>query len=102
MSADLWFASGDVVVANLSRAAVPQAFARYGRLVAIHVTAPPAVLAERLSRRGRESEGDIARRLARTPPLGVDPDLVFRLDNAGPVERAGNVLAYLLDELSRA
>src|ERR1700733_8682480 len=61
-------ASGVVVVANVSRAVIAEAAARFPVRV-IEVTAPPRILAERLAVRGRETEADIAARLARTVPL---------------------------------
>ncbi len=57
-------AQGRVVIANVSRAVVAEAAARFPVAV-IEVTAPPAVLAARLAERGRESADDVARRLAR-------------------------------------
>ncbi len=53
------------VLFNGSRAALPEAQARFPGLVAVLVTAPVGVLAERLAARGRESRADIAARLQR-------------------------------------
>lgn len=53
------------VLFNGSRAALPQAVQVFPDLRVILVTAPDAVLADRLSARGRESPGDIGDRLAR-------------------------------------
>jgi ribose 1,5-bisphosphokinase len=72
---------GKVVVVNVSRSVVGEARANYPQVVAIEVTAPAAVLAERLKQRGRESEEDIATRVTRAaPPL--PPDLsVMTIEN---------------------
>ena len=62
------------VIFNGSRAALPLALGVIPRLRVILVTAPPAVLAERLSARRRESPGDIRDRLARAAfslPKGI-------------------------------
>ena len=61
-----------VVVANVSRGVIGEA-AAHSAIHVIEVTAPPAVLAARLKARGRESAGDVARRLSRsaTIPDGV-------------------------------
>lgn len=99
-SIDVPFAAGRVVVANLSRAVVAQARARYGRLAVVHVTAPPQVLAARLAGRGRETAGAMAARLARAPGLGVDPELVLQIDNGQPVEIGTRLLADLLEALA--
>lgn len=53
------------VLFNGSRAALPAAQAKFPGLVVIVVTAPVAVLAERLAARGRETAADIAGRLER-------------------------------------
>jgi phosphonate metabolism protein PhnN/1,5-bisphosphokinase (PRPP-forming) len=58
-------ARGIVVVANVSRTVVAEAERRFAIRV-IEATAPPAVLAARLSARGRESTADVAARLARS------------------------------------
>lgn len=63
IEADL--AAGINVVVNTSRAEIDALRARVSRAVAIHVTASPEVVADRLRARGRESEEDIQRRLAR-------------------------------------
>ena len=58
-------AAGRSVVANVSRAVIPSARARFQRLRILLVTASPAVLRERLRLRGRENAADIDLRLAR-------------------------------------
>lgn len=64
-------AQGRVMVANVSRREVPLAELAFPRLAVIEVTAPAAVLAERLAARGRESAAEIETRLAREVPLVV-------------------------------
>jgi ribose 1,5-bisphosphokinase len=56
--------AGDVLF-NGSRAALPAAKARFPDLQVILITAPDAILAERLAARGRETAADIRDRLAR-------------------------------------
>jgi ribose 1,5-bisphosphokinase len=65
-SIDADIRTGRTVVANVSRAIVAQARRRYADLRVVLVTAPPEVLAARLSARARGSDGDFARRLARS------------------------------------
>ena len=61
---------GKVVVVNVSRSVVGEALTDQRRVVVLQVTAPAAILAERLSRRGRETAEDIKERVTRTvPPL---------------------------------
>lgn len=56
---------GQNVIANLSRAAIPDAVEVFPRVHVIHVTAPDTIIAQRLHARGREAPDDIARRIAR-------------------------------------
>jgi ribose 1,5-bisphosphokinase len=58
-------AEGRTVIANVSRAVIDEARARYRPLVVIEVTAPLDILAARLAARGRESAADVAARLSR-------------------------------------
>jgi phosphonate metabolism protein PhnN/1,5-bisphosphokinase (PRPP-forming) len=61
-------AAGRVVIANVSRGAIPEAARRFPVRV-IEITAPPEILAARLATRGRETASDIAARLARSVEL---------------------------------
>ncbi|MFG1429004.1 phosphonate metabolism protein/1,5-bisphosphokinase (PRPP-forming) PhnN [Roseixanthobacter glucoisosaccharinicivorans] len=83
--------AGDVVVANGSRATLPEARKRFSRLFVVHVSAPVAVRAARLAMRGREAEDDIRERLERAPQIDLQPDLL--LENVGPPETCGARLA---------
>lgn len=92
-------ARGGVAVVNGSRAALPDIRAAFGRVVPIHVTARPEILAERLAGRGRESEADISRRLQRaTIDLSSCQDWV-EIDNSGALEVAA---AIFLETIRRA
>ncbi|WP_163272479.1 phosphonate metabolism protein/1,5-bisphosphokinase (PRPP-forming) PhnN [Chelativorans alearense] len=81
--------SGGVAVANVSRAVIPALEERYAHVLPVIVTAPPEVLADRLSRRGRETREEVLARLAR----GADSELKVEdatvIDNSGPLEAAG-------------
>ena len=90
-------AHGRVVIANVSRAVVAEAAARFPVSV-IEVAAPADVLARRLAARGREDAVDVARRLARAIelPLPVDRETLM---NDGAVD-AG--VRKLLAAISRA
>jgi ribose 1,5-bisphosphokinase len=58
--------AGHTVVCNVSRAIIAEARERYAEVRVVLVTAPPDVLAARLAARARGSDGDLARRLARS------------------------------------
>jgi len=70
-------AGGRHVIANGTRAAIADAVARVARLVVVEITAPPHLVARRLATRGRESDAQIAERLAReTPPYPAGVEVV--------------------------
>ncbi len=75
------------VLFNGSRAALPDAQARFPGLVVIVVTAPVAVLASRLAARGRETESQIAARLERSAYEVPAGPLVRQVVNDGTVEQ---------------
>ncbi len=87
-------ASRVVVVANVSRAVIDEAAARFPVRV-IEVTAPPQILAERLAARGRETAADIAARLARAVPLPENAEVETVLNDATPEIGAERFLAAL-------
>jgi ribose 1,5-bisphosphokinase len=84
-----------VVILSLSRAVLPQA-AALRPLRVIEVTAPPALLAERLAQRGREDAPSIAARLAREMPLPAGMD-VTRVMNDGAVSEGAARLCQALE-----
>lgn len=93
---DLWQARGLSVVANGSRRALPAAAARYPDLLPVLLQVAPAVLAERLRRRERASDGDLAGRLAQAEALPVSHPALVVLDNNGPLAVAGAAFVALL------
>jgi len=92
-------AAGGVVVANGSRATLPEARARFARVRVVEVTVPVAVRAARLAARGRESAADIEERLLRSPEVDVAPDLV--IENVGsPAEGGAQLGGFIAEELA--
>jgi ribose 1,5-bisphosphokinase len=69
--------AGRTVVCNVSRTVVAAARARYAHMTTVLITAPPAVLAARLAKRGRASDGAIENRIRRTVDERFAPDLVI-------------------------
>lgn len=96
IEADL--AAGRVVIANLSRAVLAEANERY-RLRVIEVTAPPAVLAARLARRGRETAEEIAERLTRHASLPPGLEVVQVVNDSTAEAGAARLLRALRDGL---
>ena len=86
---------GVTVVASVSRAVIADAARRYDVRV-VEITAPPAILAQRLSSRGRESEADIALRLQRQVPIPEGIDVITVVNDSTIEAGAAKVLAALL------
>lgn len=81
-------AKGGVAVLNGSRAALPAIEAAFPRILTVHVTARPEILAARLAGRGREGEQDILKRLERAGidlPAGGNR---IEIDNSGDLHTA--------------
>ena len=93
-------AQGHWVLLNGSRANLPEALARFPHLVAVHITASPQVLRERLLSRGRETreevEARVQRALAYTPPPGAAR---LEVHNDGALDDAGQRLLNALENL---
>ncbi len=88
--------NGGIAIANGSRRALGEIERVFGNLLVVCLTVERDVLAQRLARRGRETEDEIARRLARVDEaLPVDCRTV-EIDNTGPVEIAGTRILELL------
>lgn len=94
-------AQGGVAVINGSRAALSATCSAFGKVVVIHVTARPEILAARLAGRRRESEADISLRLQRAA-IGL-PDWVERIeiDNSGPFEVAAVAFLETIRRVAR-
>jgi ribose 1,5-bisphosphokinase len=95
-SVDETIRAGGVVVANLSRASVPDAVVRYRRVMPVLVTVSPDILAARLAARGRESAGEIAARIARNAAYADFGARCHVIDNSGALDEAGERLVRLL------
>ncbi|PLZ04185.1 phosphonate metabolism protein/1,5-bisphosphokinase (PRPP-forming) PhnN [Burkholderia sp. WAC0059] len=96
---DQWLVLGCAVVVNGSRAYVDSALARYPRMTVVHIDAAPHVLAARLAARGRETEEQVAARLARRAPFSLPEGVRFEaIDNSGRLDDAGQ---HFIDVLSR-
>ncbi|TIV75967.1 MAG: phosphonate metabolism protein/1,5-bisphosphokinase (PRPP-forming) PhnN [Mesorhizobium sp.] len=93
---DDWLDRGDVVVANGSRAVLPDARRKYPKLLVVNITAPMGVLALRLVERGRENLESIRQRLLRSEQQSMEGDDVLQIDNSGAPEIAGERLLAVL------
>lgn len=89
--------NGRQYIANLSRTVLVEAADRFPDFVVIQLTASAQTLAHRLAGRGRESERDIAQRLARSDypmPEGLP---VYPVSNDGVLQLAIDEITELLD-----
>lgn len=80
--------TGRDVLFNGSRAALDAAAGHFPDLIVIRITAPSAVLMERLLARGRETRDEIAQRISRASydiPAGLN---VIDVVNDGPLDTA--------------
>ena len=87
---------GSSVVINVSRAVLDEVRRRFQPAKIVLVTAPPHVLAERLSARGRESAADVFERMERAhyaPPSGPD---VVTIENSGKLADAAKAFIAAL------
>jgi ribose 1,5-bisphosphokinase len=87
--------AGRVVVANLSRAVIPNLMGRYPDALVVSVTADRDVIARRLAGRGRETAESIQRRLDRSVGDRLPASSVL-IDNSGALEVAGLQFTRLL------
>ena len=85
--------AGQTVIANVSRAVLPEARGKFADLLIVSVTASPEIIRARLQARGRESDAEIEGRVARAAEFLVEGEDVVELDNDGPREEA--VAAFL-------
>ncbi len=95
VEADAMVAQGHVVIANLSRTVLAELPRRYRRPLVVEITAAPEILARRIAARGRESEAEIANRLARKVAAAPFPGTIV-IDNGGRLEEAGRAFADLI------
>lgn len=93
---ETWMRAGVTVVANGSRAYLPEATRRYPDLLPVLITVQPDVLRLRLISRGRESEAEVEQRLRRAEAYVVDHPRLVQIDNNRDLLHAGERLLDFL------
>ena len=87
--------AGRTVVANVSRTVIDAMRRAYADVVVVSITAPPEILAERLAKRARSSDGQIADRLNRAVDgVAAAPDVT--ITNVGDVEHHARELVQII------
>jgi len=82
---------GRNVVLNVSRTVVDDARTNFAPVRVLYVTVSDDVLAQRLRGRGRETERDIERRVARAREYELTGEDVVHIDNGGQLEASVSV-----------
>jgi phosphonate metabolism protein PhnN/1,5-bisphosphokinase (PRPP-forming) len=91
---------GQSAIVNVSRGILASARSRFEPVRIVNVSVPRHILEERLARRGREDNLDIAQRLARADAFQVDGSDVFSLVNDGPLDRSLDAFVEILRSAS--
>lgn len=87
------------MLVNLSRGILPEAARLFPGLQVIHVDADPAIRAQRLAARGRESATAVTARIAREVPFNPGKLPVIHVNNSGDVDAATTAFLAALDEV---
>ncbi|GGK85125.1 phosphonate metabolism protein/1,5-bisphosphokinase (PRPP-forming) PhnN [Amphritea balenae] len=98
---DTWLSKGINVVINGSREYLQIAMHSYPNLVPVLVEVDEETLHKRLTQRGRETEEEIQRRLARHRQI-VDslPDTIHRIDNNSELKDGVDALLSLIESMA--
>ncbi|MGF1683951.1 ribose 1,5-bisphosphokinase [Photobacterium minamisatsumaniensis] len=85
---DIWLSQGVDVIVNGSRAYLDTAITLYGdKLIPVMIDVKPAVLEQRLYKRGRESDSEIVKRMARAEQYRRQcPEEGVVIDNSDTLE----------------
>jgi ribose 1,5-bisphosphokinase len=87
--------AGRIVVANVSRTVVEAMRRAYADVTVVSITAPPEILAERLTARARSSDGRLADRLRRAvDDAAAAPDVT--IVNVGSIEHHARELVGII------
>jgi len=90
-----WLARGANVLVNGSRSALSCAFERFPTMQPVLITASPECIAQRLKKRGRESETEMTARIARIAAYPV-PSGSMVICNDGCLADAGATLLHAI------
>jgi ribose 1,5-bisphosphokinase len=80
--------AGRTVVCNVSRSVVRSLRERFSTVTVVLITAPVDILETRLAARGRVSDGDLAKRIARSQTIDAEAAADVVIANVGTVQVA--------------
>lgn len=89
---------GGLAILNGARRALGQLEAAFARLQIIHLDVDPAILAGRLTNRGRNSDTNLSARLAQQKLYFQAKTPIIHVTNDGPVEEAGRQIVKLIEQ----
>jgi phosphonate metabolism protein PhnN/1,5-bisphosphokinase (PRPP-forming) len=89
-------AANKIVVVNVSRLIIEDAESCCERVTVLSITAPPAILAQRVAQRGRESADEVEKRLRREQPLRSRRADIVEIRNEGPLAQTAEVFINAL------
>lgn len=92
--------AGKTVVCNVSRSVVAEIASKFSHVYVVLITAPPDVIAERLRKRGRETEESIAARLKRNLQFSEAFHADATIVNTDTLEAGTKKLIKILKDLS--
>lgn len=88
--------AGKNVIINVSRTVIDTARERFENVTVVSITADPQAIADRLRQRGRESEAEVAKRIARgSLALPADTD-IRTVDNSATLDEAVSAFCALI------
>lgn len=93
---------GRMVIANVSRSVIPEAEKLDADVIVLNVTAAPAVLAQRIAKRGRESIAEIKMRLKREQPIVTTRARIIDIQNDGALEDSARHFMSALESCARS
>ncbi|ODN70622.1 phosphonate metabolism protein/1,5-bisphosphokinase (PRPP-forming) PhnN [Methylobrevis pamukkalensis] len=94
---------GGKVVANISRGSLGDALTAFASLAVIEITADPAILAQRIAGRGRETQAEAGLRLSRNRPFAVPPEVLqhILIDNSFSADQGVERMIDAIANLTR-
>jgi ribose 1,5-bisphosphokinase len=90
-------AAARVVIANVSRAVLPELRRRYVRVVTVLVTAPPEMLMARIASRARATDGSAGDRIARSSAFAGDIAADTVIENTGSIDEGARRLLHMIE-----